>query len=73
MRTYDVYRRKILVARVRLLDSGKIEWAYRHRKSGWQSFWWSNDVKLTMEQFIQQYPELEELVVSEFTIRRRRN
>jgi hypothetical protein len=73
MRMYDVYRYNDLVARVRILESGKIEWAYRQEHGNWQGFWWSNDIRLTIEQFIQRYPELEELVVSEFTLRRSGN
>jgi hypothetical protein len=68
MRIYDVYRYNELVARVRVLERGKIEWAYRQENGNWQGFWWSNDIKLTMEQFIQGYPALEELVVAEFTL-----
>jgi hypothetical protein len=67
---YDVYRYEDLVARVRILDNGKIEWAYRQECGGFQGFWWSNDTKSIIEQFIRQYPDLEELVVSEFTLRR---
>jgi hypothetical protein len=70
MRMYDVYRYNDLVARVRILENGKIEWAYRQARGDWQGFWWSNDIKRTIEQFIERYPELEELVVSEFTLRR---
>lgn len=73
MRMYDVYRYNNLVARVRILETGKIEWAYRQEHGNWQGFWWSNDIRLTIEQFIQRYPELEELVVSEFTLRRSGN
>lgn len=73
MRMYDVYRYNNLVARVRILETGKIEWAYRQEHINWQGFWWSNDIRLTIEQFIQRYPELEELVVSEFTLRRSGN
>jgi hypothetical protein len=73
MRMYDVYRYNDLVARVRILERGKIEWAYRQEHGNWQGFWWSNDIRLTIEQFIQRYPELEELVVSEFTLRRSGN
>jgi hypothetical protein len=70
MRIYDVYRHKELVARVRILESGKIEWAYREARGNWQGFWWSNDIKLTIEEFIKHYPDLDELVVSEFTLQR---
>jgi hypothetical protein len=73
MRMYDVYRYNDLVARVRILENGKIEWAYRQAHGNWQGFWWSNDIKRTIEQFIERYPELEELVVSEFTLRRCEN
>jgi hypothetical protein len=73
MRIYDVYRYTDLVARVRILESGKIQWAYRQEHGNWQGFWWSNDIRSTIEQFIQRYPELEELVVSEFTLRRSEN
>jgi len=73
MRIYDVYRYNDLVARVRILESGKIQWAYRQEHGNWQGFWWSNDIRLTIEQFIQRYPELEELVVSEFTLRKSGN
>jgi hypothetical protein len=73
MRIYDVYRYNDLVARVRILERGKIQWAYRQEHGNWQGFWWSNDIRSTIEQFIQQYPELEELVVSEFTLRRSEN
>jgi hypothetical protein len=73
MNMYDVYRYKDLTARVRVLDSGKIEWAYRQQQGNWQGFWWSNDIKSTIEQFIKQYPDLEELVVSEFTLHRCKN
>jgi hypothetical protein len=73
MRMYDVYRYNDLVARVRILERGKIEWAYRQEHGNWQGFWWSKDIRLTIEQFIQRYPELEELVVSEFTLRRSGN
>ena len=67
---YDVYRYNDLVARVRILESGKIQWAYRQAKGNWQGFWWSNDTKGIIDQIIQTYQELEELVVSEFTLRR---
>ena len=73
MRMYDVYRYNDLVARVRILESGKIEWAYRQARGRWQGFWWSNDIKRTIEQFIERYPELEELVVAEFTLRQCEN
>jgi hypothetical protein len=73
MRIYDVYRYNDLVARVRILERGKIQWAYRQEHGNWQGFWWSNDIRSTIEQFIQRYPELEELVVSEFTLRRSEN
>jgi hypothetical protein len=70
MRMYDVYRHKDLTARVRILESGKIEWAYRQAHGSWQGFWWSNDIKFTIEEFIKHYPDFEELVVAEFTLRR---
>ena len=73
MRTYDVYRHSDLVARVRILDNGQIEWAYRQVGGDWQGFWWSNDIKAMVEQVIQQYPSRRQLVISEFTLRRRRN
>jgi hypothetical protein len=68
MRTYDVYRHENLTARVRISENGKIEWAYCEEQGIWQGFWWSNDSKLTIEEFIKQYPDLEELVVAEFTL-----
>jgi hypothetical protein len=70
MRMYDVYRYDDLVARVRVRDRGKIEWAYRQEEGNWQGFWWCNDVKGTIDEIIQKYQELEELVVAEFTLRR---
>jgi hypothetical protein len=70
MRIYDVYRYNDLVARVRTLENGKIEWAYRQEHGNWQGFWWSNSIKNTMEEFIKGYPDFEELVVAEFTLRR---
>ena len=70
MRIYDVYRHKELVARLRILESGKIEWAYCEARGKWQGFWWSNEIKSTIEEFIKHYPDLDELVVSEFTLRR---
>jgi hypothetical protein len=70
MRMYDVYRYNDLVARVRILDTGKIEWSYRQEQGSWQGFWWSNDTKFTIDQITQHYQELQELVVSEFTLRR---
>jgi hypothetical protein len=73
MKLYDVYRHKDLIARVRVLKSGKIEWAYRQEQGDWQGFWWSNDVKLTIEQFLKHYPDFEELVVLEFTLHRCKN
>jgi hypothetical protein len=69
MRLYDVYRYEDFVARVRILKSGKIEWAYRQEHGNWQGFWWSNSIKNTMEEFIKRYPDFEELVVAEFTLR----
>jgi hypothetical protein len=69
MRLYDVYRYEDFVARVRILESGKIEWAYRQEHGNWQGFWWSNSIKNTMEEFIKRYPDFEELVVAEFTLR----
>jgi hypothetical protein len=73
MRMYDVYRHNDLVARVRILESGKIEWAYRQEHGDWQGFWWSNDIKSTIDELIRRYPDLEELVVSEFRLRRSGN
>jgi hypothetical protein len=73
MRMYDVYRHNDLVARVRILESGKIEWAYRQEHGDWQGFWWSNDIKSTIDELIRRYPDLEELVVSEFRLRRSSN
>jgi hypothetical protein len=70
MRIYDVYRYNDLVARMRILENGKIEWAYRQEHGNWQGFWWSNSIKNTMEEFIKRYPDFEELVVAEFTLRR---
>jgi hypothetical protein len=73
MRMYDVYRYNDLVARVRILENGKIEWAYRQEHGNWQGFWWSNAIKNTMEEFIKRYPDFEELVVAEFTLRQCEN
>ena len=70
MRMYDVYRYDDLVARVRVRAGGKIEWAYRQEAGNWQGFWWSNDIKCTIDEIIDKYQELEELVVAEFTLRR---
>ena len=70
MRMYDVYRYDDLVARVRVRARGKIEWAYRQETGNWQGFWWSNDIKCTIDEIIDKYQELEELVVAEFTLRR---
>jgi hypothetical protein len=70
MRIYDVYRHNDLVARVRILESGTIEWAYRQEPGDWQGFWWSNAIKSTIDELIRQYPDLEELAVSEFRLRR---
>ncbi len=70
MRTYDVYRYEDLVARVRILDSGTIEWAYRQEHADWQGFWWSNDGKFLIEEVIQNFPNRQELAVSVFTLRR---
>ena len=70
MKLYDVYRYNDLVARVRIIESGKIEWAYRQEHGNWQGFWWSNNTKFIIDQIIQQYQDLEELVVSEFRLRR---
>jgi hypothetical protein len=66
---YDVYRYNDLVARARILENGNIEWAYRQEYGNWQGFWWSNPIKNTMEEFIIRYPDFEELVVAEFTLR----
>jgi hypothetical protein len=73
MRTYDVYRHHDLVARVRILENGKIEWAYRQEQGDWQGFWWSNDSKLLIEKLIQDFPRRRVLDVSEFTMRRQGN
>jgi hypothetical protein len=70
MRTYDVYRYNDLVARIRILDSGKIEWAYRQNQGNWQGFWWSNETKFTIDEIIKLYPDIEELDISEFRILR---
>ena len=70
MRTYDVYRYQDLTARIRVLESGQIEWAYRQRQHDWQGFWWSNDVRVLIEELIRDFPHREELAVSEFMIRR---
>jgi hypothetical protein len=67
---YDVYRYDDLVARVRVRENGKIEWAYRQEQGDWQGFWWDNDVKRNIDKILQQYPELDELEVSHFTLRR---
>jgi hypothetical protein len=67
---YDVYRHDDLVARVRISDLGKIEWTYRQEQGDWQGFWWSNDIKSTIDEIIRRYPDLEELVVSEFRLQR---
>jgi hypothetical protein len=71
MRMYDVYRHHDLIARVRIGEMGTIEWAYRQEHGNWQGFWWSNDVKILIEELIQDFPDRKELAVSEFTIRRR--
>jgi hypothetical protein len=70
MRTYDVYRHTDLTARVRVLDNGKIEWAYRQEPGNGHGFWGNNDNKRRIEQYITRYPVLEELVLSEFTLLR---
>ena len=70
MRIYDVYRYNDLVARVRVLENGTIEWAYRQKQGNWQGFWWSNESKERIEEFIIHYPFFEELVVAEFTLHR---
>jgi hypothetical protein len=70
MRTYDIYRHQDLTARMRVLDSGQIEWAYEQETVNWQGFWWSNDVKLLIEELAQDFPHRKELAVSEFTVRR---
>jgi hypothetical protein len=67
---YDVYRYDDLVARVRVRENGKIEWAYRQEQGDWQGFWWDNDVKRNIDKILQQYPKLDELEVSHFTLRR---
>jgi hypothetical protein len=69
MRIYDVYRYTEVVARVRILDNRKIEWAYRQEPGNWQGFWWSNDIKHRIDNIIRRYPELEELEISEFSLR----
>ena len=71
MRMYDVYRYHDLVARVRVTENGKIEWAYGQQRGDWQGFWWSNDIKYRIDNLIRRYPDLEELEISEFTLRRR--
>ena len=70
MRLYDVYRYEDFVARVRILEDGNIEWAYRQEYGNWQGFWWSNETKHRIEEFIINYPFFVELVVAEFTLRR---
>ena len=70
MRMYDVYRHDDLVARVRILESGKIEWAYRQQQGNWQGFWWSNDIKRNLEDLILEYPNRNTIVMSEFRLRR---
>jgi hypothetical protein len=70
MRIYDVYRCDDLVARVRVLDNGKIEWSYRQKSGDWQGFWWCNETKSIIDEIIEQYPGLEVLVVSEFKVRK---
>jgi hypothetical protein len=70
MRIYDVYRCDDLVARVRVLDNGKIEWSYRQESGDWQGFWWCNETKSIIDEIIEQYPGLEVLVVSEFKVRK---
>ena len=70
MRTYEVYRHRDLVARVRVLDSGHIGWAYGHEQGDWHGYWWFNDVKLTLEQVLLAYPDPQEVVFAEFTLRR---
>jgi hypothetical protein len=72
MRMYDVYRYDELVARVRVLDNGKIEWAYRQEYGEWQGFWWSNETKSIIDEIVEQYPGLEVLNVSEFHVRKSR-
>ena len=69
MRLYDVYRYDDSVARVRMLENGKIEWAYHQENGIGQGFWWSNEMKKIMDEFITRYPDFEELVVAEFTLR----
>ena len=70
MRLYDVYRYDASVARVRILESGKIEWAYHQENGIGQGFWWSNESKHRIEEFITNYPFFVELVVAEFTLQR---
>jgi hypothetical protein len=70
MRLYDVYRYEDFVARVRILENGKIEWAYHQENGHGQGFWWRNEMKNIMEEFITRYPDFEELVVAEFTLYR---
>jgi hypothetical protein len=72
MRIYDVYRCDDLVAWVTVLDNGQIEWSYRHEDGDWQDFWWSTETQSTINEIITQYPGLEVLVVSEFTVRKSR-
>jgi hypothetical protein len=69
MRVYDVYRYDASVARVRLLESDEIEWAYHQEHGHGQGFWWSNNMKNMMDEFIKRYPDFEEMVVGEFTLR----
>jgi hypothetical protein len=70
MRMYDIYRYESLAARMRVLESGEIEWAYRQGPYDWQGFWWRNDIKAFIEELIVDFPEREKLIVSEFTILR---
>jgi len=70
MRIYNVYRYENLVARVRILENGTIEWAYGQEHSNWQGFWWHNDGKFLIEDVIQHFPDRQELAVAMFTMRR---
>jgi hypothetical protein len=71
MRIYDVYRGQELKACIRVWNTEEIEWAYRPQEAEWNGFWWSNDVKLAIEQIIQHNPSVEEFALADFTIRRR--
>jgi len=70
MRIYDVYRHQNLAARIRILESGEIEWAYCQGPHDWQDLWWRNDIKAFIEELILDFPQRDTLTASEFTIRR---